>query len=322
MKKENRIEKFATIFIFCQLIKTINGKEINQLNQTLYFYQNLFDSIKGDYYDFESIYNFNYSTIKIIRQPSKNKNSLTCVFGILVNENGLKIEKEILDWLLPEYNVYKIYQKFPGNLSEYPALRFSQWLTENQNISFLLYLHTKGATHKLDYSASLIRYLWKKEFTKPKNQIYISLIINNETDISTPLSNRAITWYNVMFISKRAFMLNKIMPFKNRYLYEYLFLDNGTRIKGVIADKVKFPLKFIINFFKKENQTKMRNKKIHSPNSIKMINYEIILINMTIMIMMLICILIVFLIFHNKIYKKYKRKIKFKIKKVKIIEIK
>lgn len=320
MKKENRIEMFATIFIFCQMIKTISEKKINQLNKTLFFYHNLFDSIKGDYYDFKSIYNFNYSTIKIKRQPSLNKNSLTCVFGILVNENGLRIEKEILNWLLPEYNVYKIYQKFPGNLSEYPALRFSQWLTENQNISFLLYLHTKGATHKLDFSASLIRHLWKKEFTKPRNKIYISLIINNKTDVSTPLSDGPITWYNGMFISKRAFISNKISPHKNRYLYEFIFSDNTTRIKGVIAERVKTPLKFLINFFKKENKSKDNNKMMHLLKIRKSVYCRIILIKI-IVIMILIFLLIVFRILYNKIYKKYKRNKKFKIKKVKVIKI-
>ena len=111
----------------------------------------------------ESIYFTNYTTIKIQRHNKKNK-SLICVVGILVNANGLKIEKEMLNWLLPEYDVYKIYQKYPGTLYEYPALRFSQWLIDNKNISFLLYLHTKGATHKsINDRSMIIRKFWAKE---------------------------------------------------------------------------------------------------------------------------------------------------------------
>jgi len=38
----------------------------------------------------------------------------------------LKIEKELLKWFTPEYNVYIVYQKNPGKLFEYPALKFAQ----------------------------------------------------------------------------------------------------------------------------------------------------------------------------------------------------
>ena len=58
-------------------------------------------------------------------------NKISCIFGVLVNGNGLQIEKSMLDWLLPEYDVYCIYQKYPGILFEYPALRFAQWLSLN-----------------------------------------------------------------------------------------------------------------------------------------------------------------------------------------------
>ena len=36
------------------------------------------------------------------------------------------------EWLLPEYNVYTVYQKYPGKLFEYPALRFAQWLLKKK----------------------------------------------------------------------------------------------------------------------------------------------------------------------------------------------
>lgn len=288
------------------MIKVINEAKINKLNKNLNIYQKLFDSIKGDYYDFQSIYNYKYTTIKIKRQASKKKSNLTCVFGILVNENGIKIEQEILEWLLPEYNIYKIYQKFPGRLYEYPALRFSQWLTESQNISYLLYLHTKGATHKFHSGTSLIRKLWKQEFTKPRNKIYILPIINNKADVSTPLSNGATTWYNGMFISRRAFVLNKIMPCKNRYLYEFLFSNNATRIKGVIAENVKFPWRVLINHFKTENRTKTEINKIKS-TKFKMIYNKIILLKIHIIIISSFLLMILF-IFYREIYKKHKRK--------------
>ena len=205
----------------------------------------LFDSIIEDHYNIASIYDYNYTNIKIKKHISNKNNSLVAVFGILVNDFGLKIEKEMLNWLTPEYQVYKIYQKYPGTLYEYPALKFAKWLTEKKNISFLLYLHTKGATHQTITSDKIIRKFWKNEFTKPRNKLYINQIINNKTDIATPLSNGIYTWYNGMYISKRAFQLNKIYPSKNRYLYEYLFENEKTRIKGIIAEKCLQPWNYL-----------------------------------------------------------------------------
>ena len=54
----------------------------------------------------------------------------TCIFGILESKKGLAIRDEMLAWLKPEYNVWCVYQRLPGRLFEYPALRFAQWLSE------------------------------------------------------------------------------------------------------------------------------------------------------------------------------------------------
>ena len=137
---------FIILIIIIQYLKIIIS--INTINFNLNLNNFLFDSIKGDDFNFTFIFNFNYTTIKIKKYSSSKKKSLICVLGILVNNNGLEIEKELTDWLKNEYIIYKVYQKFPGKLFEYPALKFAQWLTEYKNISFVLYLHTKGASHK------------------------------------------------------------------------------------------------------------------------------------------------------------------------------
>lgn len=220
----------------------------------------LFDSIEADDYNLTSIYLKNYSTIKIKRHPSKQNKKLVCVLGVLVNKLGLKIEKEMINWLSKEYEIYKVYQKYPGSLYEYPALRFSQWLSENKNLSFLLYLHTKGATHhKITNRVLLVRKLWKHEFTMPRNLLYISDILNNKTDITTPLSKGAITWYNGMYISNRAFQLNKIFTNNNRYIYEYYFKNKNTRIKGIISDNCSRTTPFLKSFEKKMRIAKVKN---------------------------------------------------------------
>lgn len=253
---------FLKIIIF-QSIITKRKSEINNKINNKTLNNILFDSIKGDFYNLTTIFLYNYTNIKIKRQALNKNNSLVCVFGILVNYNGLKIEKEMTDWLLPEYEVYKIYQKYPGRLYEYPALRFAQWLTEKKNISFILYLHTKGATHKeMMGGLAILRKFWKNEFTKPRNKIYISNIVNNVADITTPLSNKAITWYNGMYISRRAFQLRFIQPSKNRFIYEFYFSNPSIRIKGIVAENCKWPLSYLNAFNKNINSSQIRNKEL------------------------------------------------------------
>ena len=189
------------------------------------------------------IYNYSYNTIKIKHKSNEAIfNAIVCIFGVLVNEKGLEIEKSMLQWLLPEYDVYCVYQKYPGKLFEYPALRFAQWISNTLKIRILLYVHTKGAFRPAIFQDNA-RALWKLEFTKPRNIIYIKLIENNETDISLPFKIGMTTLYNGMFISNRAFnLINIIGNSIDRYYYEKFFMFNKTlekvRIKGVINDSI------------------------------------------------------------------------------------
>ena len=209
-------------------IKIINT-EINNI---------LFDSNNGNNYDFISIYHYNYDNIKIKHLTQNSKNKIICIFGVLVNQEGIKIEKEMLDWLLAEeYDIYCVYQKYPGALYEYPYLRFAQWILQTLNKTILLYLHTKGAFYP-NINQLYVRKLWKNEFAKPRNKIYIQSLLNNKTDISLPFRRERSTWYNGMFISKRAFDLIPEVPItKFRHFYEgSLFSVVNIRIKGIIND--------------------------------------------------------------------------------------
>ena len=113
-------------FLLYNISESIGNIATNK-NELKYYekihYEYLFDTIDSDDYNLSLIY-------------------------ILCNNEGLKIEKEMLNWLIPEYDVYCVYQKYPGTLYEYPALRFAQWFSQSFNISFILYVHTKGAYYK------------------------------------------------------------------------------------------------------------------------------------------------------------------------------
>lgn len=285
------------IICFIHCIKYFNK------NKGINFFPNfnniLFDSIKSDNFNFTDIFHSNYTSIKIKKYFSNKKKQLICVFGILVNKLGLKIEKEMTNWLEKEYIIYKVYQKYPGTLYEYPALKFAQWLVENKNISFLLYLHSKGASRKnIILRSKLIRNLWKNEFTKPRNQLYISQIVNNKTDVAVPLRKGIVTWYNGMFISKRAFQFNNIIFNKNRYVYEYYFKNNYTRIKGIVSDNCLNTTAYLILFDDK-------NKEIFPKNISKIINdiiYKSKFINQLAFFLMIL--IIKYFISYSKLFNK------------------
>lgn len=196
-----------------------------------------FNSIIGDNYNLTKIYNYNYEDIKIKHYSQNSKNKIMCIFGVLANQNGMKIEKEMLKWLIPEYDIYIVYQKYPGKLYEYPGLRFAQWIIQSLNKTLLLYLHTKGAFYSRKFQ-EIIREFWMNEFKYPRNQIYIQAILKNKSDISIPFRKGYSTWYNGMLISKRAFdLIPEIEVNKNRFFYEGgVFHVNNIRIKGIIND--------------------------------------------------------------------------------------
>jgi len=197
----------------------------------------LFNSILGDNYNLTSIYSYNYDNIKIKHLTQNPKDKIICILGVLVNQVGITIEKEMLDWIMPEYDVYCVYQKSPGILYEYPAIRFAQWILEKLNKSLVLYLHTKGASHVYEFQ-KFIRNFWKIEFKSPRNKIYIKPILNNQTDVSVPFRSNICTWFNGMFISKRAFdIICEVPKSKRRHFYEGgLFNNSHIRILGIIKD--------------------------------------------------------------------------------------
>ena len=201
--------------------------------------------------------------IKIVHKTTGSLNKTLCVFGVLENNNGKKIEKEMLEWLIPNYNVYIVYQKFPGKLFEYPALKFAQWLLKKKNETLFLYIHTKGAFYpKRKNIQNVVRQLWKYEFSGNNKNKYIYPILNNQTDVTTMFSgNEKITWFNGFFASQRAFEIIKKKfkkKFRKRHKYETLFRRTKVRVKGIINNKLNRNVhphaKKYLNYIKLKNK--------------------------------------------------------------------
>ena len=244
---------FFSLFLLISLVN-INVMEASNINTNKYilnesemiYYNYLFDSLEYDDYNLSLIYNNHYyNTIKIKhKRNSYTKFKDICIFGVLCNDKGFEIENVMLNWLLPDYDVYCVYQKYPGILYEYPALRFAQWFSLIYNKTYILYVHTKGAFHPSERQ-NLIRDLWKHEFTYPRKKIYIQLLKDNYADISLPFRSGICTWFNGMFISNRAFnLIDEIISTpKSRWHYESLFKHSNKtlkniRFKGVLNDSI------------------------------------------------------------------------------------
>ena len=205
------------IIIFVEDAQNMNLNEsFIKNNSEIIYYENLFNSIQYDFYNLSLIYNNSFNSIKIKHKSNKNSfKKEVCILGVLCNDKGLEIHNSMLLWLLPEYDVYCVYQKYPGILFEYPALRFAQWFSLEYNKPIILYVHTKGAFYPRK-EQELVIDLWKHEFTNNRKNIYINYIKNNSVDISLPFRKGTCTWLNGMFISNRAFkLINEIEYYPN-----------------------------------------------------------------------------------------------------------
>ena len=70
--------------------------------------------------------------------------------------------------------------------------------------------------------------------------IYLQSILTNQTDISVPFRKGKCTWFNGMFISKRAFdSINEVPIMTVRHFYEGgIFASPNIKIKGIINDDI------------------------------------------------------------------------------------
>ena len=208
----------------------------------IYFF-NIY-TLSFNLYDIYPNYIAKSNTIKIIHKTNNSTNKTLCVFGVLENKFGKKIEEEMLKWLLPNYDLYIVYQKYPGKLYEYPALKFAQYLINKENITLLLYLHSKGAFYpnRDKDIQKVIRELWKYEYSGNNIKKYINPILNNTADVTTMFVGNCCktTWFNGFYISYRAFNiinLDKLLN-TNRFKYEVLFNNTNARVLGIIKNKV------------------------------------------------------------------------------------
>lgn len=192
--------------------------------------------IGGRYFDTHDLFLVMASTLDSFRQELNNqsievvnhrciKNNSesmvkTCVLGVLLSEEGKRIEQYMLSWLTKEYEVISIRQPMPGILFEFPALRFAQlYSVENQEP--VLYLHTKGSANPNKNQRQVVN-MWRHEFVA-KKRAYDRR--TNQYDLLMPYSGpQNVTWFNGFIATPKAF--TSIPPLEivqDRFFYEGIF---------------------------------------------------------------------------------------------------
>ena len=85
-----------------------------------------------------------------------------CVFNVLDNARGRDIEKYMLSWLTPKYDVISVVHD--GKDYEYDGLHYAIDLSICSREP-VLYVHTKGAVNYCDFCDKVIS-LWRDEFVE------------------------------------------------------------------------------------------------------------------------------------------------------------
>ena len=178
---------------------------------------------------------------KIIDITPDSTNPL-CVFGVADTEAGRSIEKEMREWLEPNYHLIEVWHD--GSLFEQPALRYMQDLVKETGKP-CLYIHSKGAYRRPELSAD-IRQMWKHEFTVNRD-LYFGLVNRPYAVVACPATGSdKTTWYNGFVANKRAMSeIPPIEPNTNRFVFERLFIGQRPQVIGVMRNDLHREQKLI-----------------------------------------------------------------------------
>lgn len=156
-----------------------------------------------------------------------------CVLGVVDNERGQAIKKEMLAWLDPLYDVNLVIHD--GSHFEYPALQYAQALSIEEDKP-VLYLHTKGAFNRAELSEE-VREMWKHEFGG-RRDIYFGLVNRPFAVVACPFTGSdKTTWYNGFVANAKAW--SEIPPIgspSNRMKAERLFIGQKPQVIGVVRN--------------------------------------------------------------------------------------
>ena len=179
------------------------------------------------------------ATVKVERIYG-GRHPITCVLGVLGNEEGMRIRDEMLGWICDMYDLITVTQAAPGLLYEYPAIRFAQWYSMEYEVP-VLYLHTKGAANPVPIQCA-VRNMWRDEFVV-HYMWYRDRAVSADAFVGCPLTDGKSTWFNGWMANPAAFgRIDTIAVSDNRYQYENDLWDSGkgVRVSGRLLEDACF----------------------------------------------------------------------------------
>lgn len=139
------------------------------------------------------------------------------VIGCLKTDKGMKILQELLSWVPTKFHTYIVYQNPPGNLYEYPAMKYAKNMAALFNKP-VMYIHTKGAVYNRRESV-FVRNRWKKFYTDEYDWCIKQL--NNGNTVCCPYTGKTkIPWYNSFIATPDAWDKAKIIITNDRWYFE------------------------------------------------------------------------------------------------------
>lgn len=163
----------------------------------------------------------------VINKHFSEHTKIYCVLGVLLSDEGITIKNEMLEWLIPEYDVITVEQELPGKLYEYPAINYAVNLAKETK-ELCLYVHTKGAANNGSIQEK-IRNMWKQEFVENKNY-YLNKFSQHKNDavIICPFTGPdKNTWFNGFYITPEAARKTQELSFQpRRHYWEAMYKEN------------------------------------------------------------------------------------------------
>lgn len=159
-----------------------------------------------------------------------------CVFGVVDNERGREIAKEMLQWLIPNYNLHVVLHD--GTEFEFPALHYMQSLCAQLNQP-CLYIHSRGAFNKWKTTVPT-RKMWKHEFVDLQEN-YFRLVDTEEPTAACPFTGSGKhTFYNGFVVNAAAMAtIPELKPSEDRMVYECIFGGSDVKVYGTILNNVE-----------------------------------------------------------------------------------
>lgn len=169
-----------------------------------------------------------------------------CIFGVMTNDEGMKIAKEMLPWLQEFYDVKIVYHD--GSQYEYPALAEAQKWSVEWDIP-VLYIHTRGAVNT--YPTTIpTRRMWREEFGNQWKK-YFELARGQEPRVLCPfVDDDGETRYNGFVANAAAWRAVSLRRSGDRMIYERLWKGKGM-VYGLLIHSECNDIKAIRQYLKR-----------------------------------------------------------------------